>query len=1008
MCFRIWSSCLVILGGLVGASAVGQPASDPVRVPPGTIIFVVPNPQAVPPQVEGVFLTPDQYRQLLAVAEQGRRGAESQVEIPSVMRIRLFAIGDAVRVEAKYRVRTTQPRAAVSLGLQSARPVSAELEAGGTPTLLPPRDDQGLIAVLDSPGEHQLTVVAELLPPAVQGNRRSLEFGLPGSAVTLLEGVDLPNLARRVRVNGTPVPRKPPGESALALGPAKSAAIVWDLPARVVPGEPLYSVQATIDAKFEEVAMVTQARLVVSVLRGEVGEVRVTAPATAKVVPESSDDGISVEPPADPKKPVWVVRRPPSADDLVLQIRTQSSTARRPIPVPAFPVAGAASQRGTVSLTLPTKYRSVVAGKVELARLDDAMAGDSLRREAFAFGTTPPAGNLLDFDYQLARGELDVGVQHLVAWSEAGSRLTSRFELRPVRRETDRIEIEVPPEWSDLRWSPAEVVESVGPPREGPTGRIYSLRLAEPARKPVAIELQATTLAGIVLPLPRPFEIVERGGSVTVTAPPGVEVRGAMFDGELDRPLEPSRGGWSAQSQRGPQQVQIAAAATRSERNMTIVADLYLSDRQHRLTQSIRLAAPVKQLTVRGSPEPGLFVSLVDGGTLAPVGPGEWLVTPANVPGRESALRFELVLPRVPMDSGLTVPLLWPESTVACETTVRVWGTWAGLPTVRDPAWVEQAAPVSPDGPTWPALSVRSSKPGAPLRLSFDSGSSPTAVVERGFVICRGDSAGWKFSATYRVRAMQPGPLLIAAPPRSSDLSLRIGGRAVPIVEGDGCFEAPVPFDGAAHLIEIEGRWAPRRSISAIAPTILAASSAPVRWLVEPAPGDILLDVSQSFVPSIHWGWQSAGYGPGATWSADELYRWVGEARGAGVGLSAAASGTSPAENAVGWTVAPSLLVSAACSLAAVGLCLAAMGTRWTSSRAGLAIIAVAAVMIAGAIRPWLVGQLVLAAQPGLVVAPVVAWWATRSRRRSEPRQVFRQRASRRDQSTVAQPQVTG
>lgn len=984
---------------------------DRVKLPPGTVIMIVPSAKDVPQNVEGVFLTPDEYRKLVDSAQQAKRTTtDGRPEAPSVCRLRVgvSSAGDSARVEATYRFRADRPRTLIALGLGKARPVAVTLTPGAVPTLIPSKDDDSYSVLVEAVGEYELKVEADV-PLRGRGPRgeQGVEFGLPGAAVTVLESTALPRGSVRVRANGRTVPASLGDATALALGPVRSVELAWDAPAAVVPGDPLFLAETTIDARFDEPGLTCTADVRARVIRGSIGEFRLNAPLAARVTTVEPDPGVRIEPPDDPKKPVWIVRRPASTDDLALRVTTVQTAQKRPLAVPALSLSGATLTKGKVSLTTPARYRPNIVARPELIRVEDGPPPENERRDTWVFAAAPAAGIAVECDPQPLRGELEFTVTHALTLGEPGARLASRFDLKPVRRETDRIEIDVPSHWSEPRFLPAEVIDSVSMPKDGPAGRTYTLRLADPARKPFALIVEAVTASPGPFPLPRLLGAVDRGGQLTVAAPGGAEVRGVGSDGDADKPLELQRTGmWGAAFDRAPVRADVGWKSGRGDLLARMTADISLVHDRADVRQTIRIANGPRQLTLRGPARLAGRLRLVDGGALTAVGPGEWLATPAT---RDAVLKLEYATAVDRDGAVVALPLVWPDPSIRCETTARIWSGLPGRPVVVGPDWSETAVVLPDDAAVWPSIALQTTAQGPPVKLRLEPSAGAAAAVDRVWMRV---VAGPEFAtvrARLRVRAFRPGGITLVIPDDWSGVEVRLDGRRVGEGLPAGRTDVPVPFDGAVHTIEAIGSTPGGRLFGATPPVVDDARPGPVRWQFVPAGGDVVVFTPANWLPAMRWGWNAGTFVPRAGWSTDDLSRWIGEESAQEVDDPDAATGGSGSAARVGVVAVPRWALMSVMSLATLAAAAAAWAAPWTARRLAAVLIATAALFIAAAWFPMTAGQLVGAAQPALLGLPLLAW-AARRPRPAAPESVFAPLAApaaRREPSTLDLPRVT-
>ena len=197
--------CALAVAAWLTAPAAGQPkpADAAVKLPDGTIVFFTKTPDEPNPPVEGVYLTPAEFKALVDQAEQLKKlKAAAKPAAPSgcAVRGKVEARGDrtVAALSLTFAVRTTVPRTAVLLGCQKGFPVAAKLDGAKLPVLA--HGDDGLTVLIESPGEHTVAVDVDA-PVAARGPGRELgfEIGLPRAAITTL-ALDPPAGAKKLTV----------------------------------------------------------------------------------------------------------------------------------------------------------------------------------------------------------------------------------------------------------------------------------------------------------------------------------------------------------------------------------------------------------------------------------------------------------------------------------------------------------------------------------------------------------------------------------------------------------------------------------------------------------------------------------------------------------------------------------------------------------------------------------------------------------------------------------------
>jgi hypothetical protein len=810
---------------------------DPAKLPPNAVIIVSDKPADALQNVEAVVLTPEEYKKLLEAAEKARRLATpDKPEPPSICRLsgKIDSRGgkDVAVLRAEFRFRTTAPRSAVLLGLQKGKPVAATIDDGKLALLTPVKDEDGFALQVDAAGEHGAVVDLEVPVTAGKGGERAVELGLPGAAITTIRRLDLPAEVKRVRLGGrTYAARQFAAGSdaapAFLLGPTQKLELGWDGPP-AGQSEPQTVVDGRYDVRVDEHSLTTRARLTLKVQSGLSGVWQIQAPPTAEVTADgtSPESPVRIEKPSGAGKP-WVVRREPSAVDLVLDVTARSPVAAgQPTPVPPFAVTGAFQQRGTISVGGPPHLRVTFRPAADVTRHEatEAVAADPGSRAMFAFFRLPETGSPLAIEFRPARGDVETQIAQQLTLAERGWRWQAKFDVRPVRTEVTAIDLEVPAELQDLRPTSAELVEGVTPlPDTSGTRRLVRIQLAEAHRKPFAFSLEGLypvdgSLSAATLPLPRPVGSLDRGGQVTATVPAGLELRGSYRDwegdrpGEWDRPLDPvarpvagvSDPGQSliATVERTPARVDLSWRTPRADVPVAAAVDIQLGERQATVRHQWHIpTGPTmpRQLIARGPAALAGRLRAIDGGILTPVNPGEWLVQLSGPASREAVLTLAYSFPTPAGPRGengrsqiVSVPLVWLEPCPRCETEIRVYSAAASdggliVPAKPDDGpWTELAPRAVPDRPALPDLTLHGSGTHVPLTLRItEAAGGPAAglVVERTCVQVLVEADGRQaYRTRCQIRPQQTHYLQVElpAPPAAAQFVARLDGKRLP------------------------------------------------------------------------------------------------------------------------------------------------------------------------------------------------------------------------------------
>jgi hypothetical protein len=1000
---------------------------DGAKLPSGAVIVVTDKPADALRNVNAVVISAGEYKRLLEAAEQTRRGVADRAEPPSAChlsgRIELRGATEMAVIRAEFRIRTTTPHASIPLGLQNAKPTAAVLDGDKPAVLMSNKDGDGYAIRIDTAGDHRVRVDLEV-PVAVRGSKggeRGFELGLPGAAITTLDKLEVPAAVYRVRVAGRPVPANllSPAEGAgpaVVLGPQPRLDIAWDAPARVTGEPPQIAAEGRIEVRVDEKAVTTRARLTLKVLRGVASVWQIRAPATAVVTPEEAagaDGSVRVERPTDRVRPTWIIRRDPSGDDLPVEITLRTPLTKwDAIRIPAFPVVDAVRQRGTLVIGAAPNLRLTLR-PLDLTRRESP--DDAARDAVFEYWSLPASGSPLEVDIQAVRGEVEAQLSQQFTLAERGWRWQGKLDLRPVRTEVHAVELDVPDELKELHATSAEVVEAITPGRALRPGRkLFRVQLADARRRPTTINLEGIYTHAVgsnsaSLPLPRPLGVSDRGGSLTVTAPPGLEVRGTFrdWDGEqvgiTERPVDPApRGsvGLMAATDRAPARLDLAWRAPRNDVAVKSVVEIHLHERQGVVRQHWRIPAGTetsRPIPARAAAALAGRLRAVGGGTLTPIAGGEWHVQLAAATGPEHELVVAYSFPRSASSdrAGTDVPLVWLDPFPRIETEVHMWAAATvgsvAFPQLAGGPWTELPPTPVADQPTLPALSLFGSGSGLPLRLRVETstpgpGRRPTIEKVWGQVV-EDEDGGRAYRVRYRFGPIRADTIDVElpAPPESIQFAAALNQRRLPLSLKDasaGLSEGRVRLrvdasGNGPQVLELTYVLPPGGSGEASRwtwelrpPGLPGVDVGPARWQIARASGDLLFALD-SFDVAERWRWQRGLFAAGPAWGTEELERWFGRAdRSAGeaAGGDDVVVGRQTAPGRILFVVIPRPLAALAASLTVIALGLATI--RWGGPRTGTVFAGgfVAAIAIAAVVWPRLAAHLLAASQPGVAV----------------------------------------
>ncbi|HVK09341.1 MAG TPA: hypothetical protein VM597_11240 [Gemmataceae bacterium] len=844
------------VGVLFAAALVmAQPADPPkppdrasaVKLPDGTVVFLTKSPDEANPPIDGVYLSPQEYKALVEQAEQLRKLKDApRPQAPSECRIAGKVEPRGERTVAvltlTYSFRTTAPKAVVSLGAQKAFPLAARLDGGKLPALA--AGDDGLTALVESPGEHTLALDVEA-PVGPRGGKAEVGFevGLPRAAITTLslappEKVKQVTVGVRTAADKGGEPKRATADAAALgkypLGPAELLEVAWQ-PPTAAPMTPEAALTAEVDAavRVDDARVETTATVR---LRGPAREWALVLPLGADVearraTPASPRDPATEPPlaaaspgltrPADPTKTNWTFRPPdPGGSDWDLTV-----TARQPRPMPgdpksrepfavgpfAVPTAGRAS--GTVKVYAPPHLRLSFEPAADVRRQDAPPPEEDLaavfRFTAIGPGAGPPQA-LLKVRAHPARTYTRVQPTYTLRRTETGWRLETEAAVTPVRTEIDQVVVEVPAGWQSLEAGPLELVEGVEEIGGGAGGRRYSVRLIAPQKTAFTLTLSASfplaDPAGAreaTLPLPRFPEADEAGAKLTAGVPDTWEVKGTAIgsDGtarELKSANPAARQSAAVtavagQFDKGLARVQLTWQPYRPELIAELRAEVALADGQLSVSQTVRFRAAdgeARPIRLRGPAGVVGLRSTRGGPAVDPVGPGEWTVRPPADGAREFTLSVTYALPAAKSAAAdrVAVGLLWPVDATRVEATVRVFGGGSARRVARfDGPWRELPPEPAPDRDTLPVLTLAGTGTGTPalpltLELSEPTdGGLPAAEVERALVQAwQADDGSVAVRARFRLWRWSPAGVDVQLPPGVS-ADVSVDGKRVEV-----------------------------------------------------------------------------------------------------------------------------------------------------------------------------------------------------------------------------------
>jgi hypothetical protein len=1037
------------LGALAPAlgPAADPPAKAPAKIdvsklPPGAIFLVGEDAKDVLLQPGVLVLTPEKYKELLEQLDQLKRQVNpDKPEPPSSCVLTGRADEATVYLQAVFSFETRRPKTTVALGCQKAWPTAATLDDGKLP-LLPPPGDDGFTVVVDAPGNHRLTLDLEAPITSRTGaaSDRGFEIGLPRAVITRLERFDVPGAVRDIRINRQWLaaadlaganPRR-----FVALGAAERLELTWKGPTPQEQAEPVREVSGQIDVRFDETHVITEAELVLSLLRGQTREWQVLIPPgyTMAVVAGANDDrATEVIKPADPKQPpVWTIRwKDPSNAPLRLRISAYQLRQRK-VAVGPFPVLQALRQQGTISVGVPP----------ELRLLPPTTRGDIAQRElteeqrrsgtaaAFYYWSMPAKPNNqlgsppLELEVENVKGAVETTLAHTLQLTGDGWRLSTEVEVNPVRTGPDRLEVDLPADYLP-KAGPLLLVEPELEVHDGTGGRrVGVIKLAQRQYRPFKLTLEGPVSLrcssdGVPAPaeLPRMLQTVDRGARVSVMVPEDQELTIAREAGRA--PLGGGRREASWRSERSPGRVEVAWRPRTVELPAECLTDVTIADGKARVRQSFSFQFPHeadRQMVLRGPDLPTGVVPTTDHAPLTPHGEGGWL---APLDGPALNVEYLLPLPKKGREaSAWTMPLLWPAAATRCRTRVRVWADPGVQPTLVGGAWEEFPPEIVADRDALPALVLRADGLSVPLALRLGETTALHAATTIDRTLIQVTVPEGKFQA-YRCRALlsrfggRSVDLEFPAAVAGLSLEVYLAGKRIPnptVIDEQGkesetghAIRIRTTAEAAHRPVLLEVRYQLAfgrgeglgRLVTVLAPPrfLGAVYPGPVRWQVGLGPDRIPVYWGGEAAFDQRWGWRGPLLAPQPAVTGADLERWIGG--------GAALPGTESVDGVrwgdlVGWQSGsdPVSLIQLprqawllGCSLALLLVGLGAYFAPWRSALRGVAAVVFGAGAIAAGLWwPTTLAAVLYGIEPGAVVlaAVVAVLWVMQRRYRRQ------------------------
>jgi hypothetical protein len=152
-----------------------------------------------------------------------------------------------------------------------------------------------------------------------------------------------------------------------------------------------------------------------------------------------------------------------------------------------------------------------------------------------------------------------------------------------------------------------------------------------------------------------------------------------------------------------------------------------------------------------------------------------------------------------------------------------------------------------------------------------------------------------------------------------------------------------------------------------------------VRWQIALPSDQLAIDTAGGLDGPLHWGWDRGLFAPITSYRTATLARWFsGSGRAAGIEggdpFPSTLAGSGPLEP-IQLLLLPRTSTMLMTSLLVLTLGLSAARIQWSRWRLALLLLAIAAGLCGAWVRPQLVSQVLVAAEPALVILPL-AWLA--------------------------------
>lgn len=1037
-CVRRWVPLVLLLACRLAVAQSAKPTdsvrSSAMKMPDGTVVFITKNPGDADPKIDGVLLSAAEYQALVEQTEKVKRardGAKPQPPGKVELRARIEPRGDrtVAAVTALFTYRTVSPKTVVTLGCQRATATRAKGSDGKTPVLT--AGDDGFAVLAENPGDHTLTLDLEAAVTA-RGPKGEIgfEFGLPRAAITTF-ALDKPPVDVKAVSVGTraaepfaAVKHAPAAipTMAFALGPTDTLELLWEPRAAADAAELTADGDVVIRVGESQVETVAKLKL-----RGPTREWPLTLPPNAEVTVERAGKAASplttpavVEKPADPQKPVWVVRTPPDPDGWLVTVTARTlrpkagdPKARGPYPIGPFHLPNV-RHTGRVRVYAPPSVRVGFRPSADMRRLDLPAPADDDLVAVFSYSSPAVGRGWGEFDVRPLANVPRVRPHHKLTLTANGWRLESTVRVTPPPRgEVEQMTVELPPGWQGWEFGPDDQVESDTDTTDPSGKRTITLKFVTPQKAAADLRVLAThplPAAGrqATLPFPRFLQADERDTQVEVAGGDGwtVTATGSGWDrGPAAGVAVPLRGAGrdaAGEFDRGVSLLDVNWRPFRPDLACDIRTDVTVQDRQLAVQQSFRFrltdgdTRPLR-LAVQGEP-----VGLRWTPRLEPAGPNEWVYRLPPDVGKEVTLvaQYAVKTPKADDADPVPVPLIHPTTATSADAVVRVWGGGGRRAAGFIGDWRELAPELNPDADSLPWFTLGSSALAPPVLALTDWSAAAPIVVERAVVQATIADDGARVRGRYLLRHWEGSHVDFDLPPSTAVEASVDGKRVDPVLLAGGARVMVPELKPGRGMVTVEVRVQLPAANSRFTGRLLtppcprqANYRAPVRWQVFGGPADVLAALGGAQA-EWRWGWKGYGFGPMPVESPADVENWF---RAAGVESGEPVrpvvdGDTILVRQPTPWPLRVVVAPRPVAVLAVSALTFAVVYgfVRLAGRRTGLLFVLLSAAAAAAVVwMPYLTVSVVAAGQPGIALAAAVllgrTTWLRYHRRAARP-----------------------